>query len=280
MKKFKEFIQEGFDYDFHIQYMRETGLLAVEYKGQVVELSQENIDGLREVLEGGEYINSHDKPKIEIRKVEFNRINIHTIFVEYPDMPPVSITLTLEQVEEILNVAESYTLASEHDFNNLEPFNESFNIPGVRISEITVGLKPADKGHKTMIASYFNTFENYIDVEDAVKHIFKVNDLTGDVLNSNRVQFRVIILGEQEIEETVKNNITNLSISEFYTNLPNSLNIFGINMKPVSFINKDDLKFTFNNILSIDEIVKIITMISGFQYKGDKDGYHIWAKQL
>jgi hypothetical protein len=163
---------------------------------------------------------------------------------------------------------------------NWKQFNESFNIPGVRINEITVGLKPADKGHKNMIATYFNTFENYIDVEDAVKHIFKVNDLTGDILNSNRVQFRVLILGKQEIEETIKNNVSNLSISEFYTNLPNSLNIFGVNVKPVSFINKDDLKYTFDNILTTEELINIITMISGFQYKGEKDGYHIWTKQL
>jgi hypothetical protein len=111
-------------------------------------------------------------------------------------------------------------------------------------------------------------------------HIYKVNDLTGDILNSGRVQFRVLILGKQEIEETVKNNISNLSISEFYTNLPNSLNIFGVNVKPLSFINKEDLKFTFDNILTIEEIAKIVTTISDFQYKGEKDGYYIWTKQI
>lgn len=161
-----------------------------------------------------------------------------------------------------------------------EQFNESFNIPGIKLHEITVGLKPSDKGHKTMIATYFNTFENYIDVEDAVKHVFKVNDLTGDILNSNRVQFRVLILGQQEIEQTVRENITTLSINEFTVNLPDTLNIFGIQMKPISFINTDDLKFTINNILTIEEIIKIITMISGFEYKAEKDGYHIWTKQL
>lgn len=159
-------------------------------------------------------------------------------------------------------------------------FNESFNIPGIRLDEITVGLKSADKGHKTIIASYFNTFENYIDEEDVKKHLFKVNDLTGDILNSNRVQFRVLILGQQEIEETVKNNISNLSIAEFYSNLPNTLNIYGVNVKPISFINKEDLKYTFENILTIDELKKIITVISGFQFKGEKDGYYIWTKQL
>ena len=40
---------------------------------------------------------------------------------------------------------------------NWKQYNESFNIPGVKINEITVGLKPADKGHKAMIASYFNS---------------------------------------------------------------------------------------------------------------------------
>jgi hypothetical protein len=163
---------------------------------------------------------------------------------------------------------------------NWKQFNESFNIPGVRIEEITVGLKPADKGHKAMIASYFNTFENYIDDEDPQKHIYKINDLTGDVLNSGRVQFRVLILGKQEIEETVKNNICNLSISEFYQSLPTTLNIYGINLKPISFINKEDLKGTFDGMLVIDELVKIITMISNFQFKTEKEGYYIWTKKV
>lgn len=163
---------------------------------------------------------------------------------------------------------------------NWKQFNESFTIPGVRINEITVGLKAADKGHKSMIASYFNTFENYIDEEDVKQHLYKVNDLTGDILNSNRVQFRVLILGKQEIEETVKNNISNLSIAEFYSSLPNNLNIYGVNLKPVSFINKEDLKFTFENILTIEEMQKIITVISGFEFKAEKDGYYIWTKQL
>jgi hypothetical protein len=163
---------------------------------------------------------------------------------------------------------------------NWKQFNESFNIPGVRIEEITVGLKPADKGHKDMIASYFNTFENYIDDEDPQKHIYKINDLTGDILNSGRVQFRVLILGKQEIEETVKNNICNLSISEFYQSLPTTLNIYGINLKPISFINKEDLKGTFDGMLVIDELVKIITMISNFQFKTEKEGYYIWTKKV
>lgn len=163
---------------------------------------------------------------------------------------------------------------------NWKQFNESFNIPGVRIEEITVGLKPADKGHKAMIASYFNTFENYIDDEDPQKHIYKINDLTGDILNSGRVQFRVLILGKQEIEETVKNNICNLSISEFYQSLPTTLNIYGINLKPISFINKEDLKETFDGMLVIDELVKIISMISNFQFKIEKDGYYMWTKKV
>jgi hypothetical protein len=163
---------------------------------------------------------------------------------------------------------------------NWKQFNESFNIPGVKIEEITTGLNPADKGHKAMIASYFNTFENYIDDEDLQKHIYKINDLTGDILNSGRVQFRVLILGKQEIEETVKNNISNLSLSEFYSNLPSSLNIYGVNLKPISFINKEDLKVTFDGMLTIEELQKIITMISNFQFKAEKDGYYMWTKQV
>ena len=67
-------------------------------------------------------------------------------------------------------------------------------------------------------------------------------------------------------------------MNEFYSNLPNNINIFGIDIKPISFINKDDLKFTFGNILTIDELKKIITITSGYNYVGEKDGYFIWKK--
>ena len=158
---------------------------------------------------------------------------------------------------------------------------ESLVIPGIKIDEFIKGTQPAGKPQKNLLAVYFNTYENYVDLSDPEKHIFKVNDLTGDILNNGRVQFNVMIFGKDELETTIKSNIADLSIAEFYSNMPNQLNIFGVNIKPISFINKDDLKYSFENILTIEELKRIITSVSGgYFFVGERDGYYIWRKNM
>jgi hypothetical protein len=163
---------------------------------------------------------------------------------------------------------------------NWEQFFESIIIPGIKVDEFLNGIDKADDSLKNVIAGYFNTYEGYIDLEDEDNHIFKVNDLTGDILNNNRVAFTVMILGDEELDKKIKENIVLLSMQEFYSNLPNMLNIYGIDIKPVSFINKDDLEYTFENAITKEEILRIITSSSkGYKYEGEKDGFHLWSKK-
>jgi hypothetical protein len=163
---------------------------------------------------------------------------------------------------------------------NWTQYFESLIIPGLKLDEFLNGLEPAGAAHKNVLAIFFNTYENYVDIDDPQKHIFKVNDLTGDILNNGRVQFSALIYGKQELETVVRNNIVNLSMNEFYSNLPNNINIFGIDIKPVSFIDKEALKFSFENLLTLDELERIITSVSGYSMVGEKDGYYIWRKNL
>jgi len=105
---------------FSVYYSDRVGLLCVEIGDNGVELAKENIIGLEQVFndEIKKYINSHDNPKIEIKKILFDKINIHSYFVD-PKMvneSPVSINLTSEQVEEVLEKSKDYNLASELDF--------------------------------------------------------------------------------------------------------------------------------------------------------------------
>ena len=157
---------------------------------------------------------------------------------------------------------------------------ESLIIPGLKIEEFLSGLDPAGKVHKNVLAMFFNTYENYVDIDDPQKHIFKINDLTGDILNNGRVQFNALIFGQQELESTIRNNIVKLAMNEFYSNLPNNINIYGIDIKPISFIHKEDLEFTFESLLTIDELKRIITAVSGYSSVGERDGYFIWRKNL
>lgn len=163
---------------------------------------------------------------------------------------------------------------------NWSKYFESLVIPGLKLEDFVGGVEPAGKAHKNILSIFFNTYENYVDIDDPQKHIFKVNDLTGDILNNGRVQFNAIVFGKQELESVVRNNIVNLAMNEFYNNLPNNINIFGIDIKPISFIHKDDLKFSFENLLTIDELKRILTAVSGYTFSGERDGYLIWRKNL
>ena len=163
---------------------------------------------------------------------------------------------------------------------NWTQYFESLIIPGLKLDEFVNGVEPAGKGHKNILAIYFNTYENYVDLDDPKKHIFKINDLTGDILNNGRVQFNAMVFGKQELETIVRNNIVSLALNEFYSNLPNNINIFGIDIKPISFVHKDDLKFSFENLLTIDELERIITSVSGYSFVGERDNYYIWRKNL
>lgn len=162
---------------------------------------------------------------------------------------------------------------------NWKQYFESIMIPGIKIDEFIIDIDKADNGYKNVLAGFYNTYENYIDIEDADKHIFKINDLTGDILNNNRVAFNAMVFEENQLQEKIKENITLLSMQEFYSNLPNMINIYGIDIKPISFINKDDLEYTFNEAITKQETIKIISQSSGYKYEGEKDGFHIWSKK-
>lgn len=157
---------------------------------------------------------------------------------------------------------------------------ESLIIPGIKIDDFLSGIEPAGKTHKNILSIFYNTYEDYVDIDDPQKHIFKINDLTGDILSNGRTQFNSMIFGKEELETTIRNNIVNKCMEEFYSNLPNNLNIYGIDIKPISFINKDDLKFTFENLLTIEELKRIITASSGYTFSGERDNYLIWRKNI
>jgi len=162
---------------------------------------------------------------------------------------------------------------------NWEQYFESIIIPNIKIDEFITGVERTNKGYINILSSFYNTNETYVDVIDTDKHIFKINDLTGDILNNNRVTFTSMVFEDNQIEEIIKNNIVSLSMQEFYSNIPNMLNIYGIDIKPVSFINKDDLNFTISESLTKFEIIRILSHSSGYHYDSEVDGYHIWSKK-
>lgn len=151
-----------------------------------------------------------------------------------------------------------------------------FQIPNVKLEEFLYNIKLANKNHKATILTKYRTFDQYVDLLDKKKHLFKINDLSGDILNSERVVFKCYIFDKEDIE-LIKDNIITFSMSEFYSDIPDSLDIFGIKMKPIAFMDKDAVKTTFEQTITFDQTITIISDLSKFKYEGELNGNFIWS---
>jgi len=149
-------------------------------------------------------------------------------------------------------------------------------LPVMKIDEILDDVTQVTNDTlKRVLVSFYKTYADYIDLNDKKKHTFKVHDMVGDIMNNNRVSFDVCIFEKGDLER-ITENLIDFAIGEFHNELPNSLNIFGIDMKPSSFINKDDIKEVFAGIFIPEEVVKIITNILGYKYAGQFNDFYIW----
>jgi len=178
---------------------------------------------------------------------------------------------------------ESFTKNEPNDIMKPKNFKDYLHIneiklPVMRLDEILDDIGNAGNTHKKVIATFFKTYVDYIDLVDNKKHHFKINDMSGDIMGNNRVTFDAIIFKNNEIQ-SIENNIIKYALGEFYSQIPDTLNIFDIQLKPMSFINKTDLMEVFKNMLTFEQTINIITNITGFNYDGEMGDFFIWSKK-
>lgn len=162
-------------------------------------------------------------------------------------------------------------------FNKLEPLNE-MKIPVMKIDELLDSVSNARSSHKYVIAALYKIPQDYIDFTNKKKHHFKVNDMRGDVLGNSRVVFDVYVFDDNDII-TINDNIIDYCVEDFMNQLPENLNVFGINISPMSFIDKEELKKTFEMTINLEETKRIIGEILDFEYEMKIDNFHIWSNK-
>lgn len=154
--------------------------------------------------------------------------------------------------------------------------SESFTMPNIRLEEFLHNISHADKICKTAAASFFTTFEAYIDIIEPVTHLLKVNDLRGDVMNNNRVIIKTYVFSNDDLQ-TIRTNIVNFCLNEFYNEIPNSIDIFGIMVKPISYINKEQTRQLFDTNITLEMSTRIVADCTKFNYEGTKNNFHFWS---
>ncbi len=160
-------------------------------------------------------------------------------------------------------------------FTEWNPLNQ-FQVPNVKLDEFFYNIKLAIPKYKKILIDYYKSYDQYIDLMDKKKHLYKINDLSGDILGSERVVFKCMIFDKEDIEN-IRENLVTYALSEFYGDIPDSVDIFGIKLKPLSFIDKDALKYTFQQTITFDTTLNVISTLGEMTYENEFNGYYIWS---
>lgn len=160
-------------------------------------------------------------------------------------------------------------------FTEWSSLNE-FQIPNVKLDEFFYNIKLAASKYTKILVDYYKSYEQYIDLTDKRKHLYKVNDLTGDILGTERVVFKCMIFDKEDVEN-IRENLVTYAMSEFYSELPDMIDVFGIQVKPLSFIDKEAVKYSFQQTITFDTTLNVISTLGNMTYENEFNGYYIWS---
>lgn len=153
-------------------------------------------------------------------------------------------------------------------------------IPLIKIDAILDNVDQTTTNvYKKVLVTQYKTYIEYIDLVDKKKHHFKINDVSGDIMRTNKITFDCIIFNTNDLD-TIKKNIVKYCIGEFISQLPDTLNIFGIDLKPSSFVNKKDLEDSFENTINQQEVINAIQYITGLNYETKLQDFFIWSNKV
>lgn len=130
------------------------------------------------------------------------------------------------------------------------------------------GIEKADIKMEKVLADHFDTNLGSIDIIDADKHIFKLEDWEGD-------DWKVIIYSSEEIELIKSNMIDHLydEISKKEVELVNNISI-----SLSKIVNKDNFNDKMNGIFTKSFLNDTITgcLDNDFKFKSEVNNYFIW----
>lgn len=128
-----------------------------------------------------------------------------------------------------------------------------------------------------ILASYFKTKEDYIELKNKDYCLYTITDFKTDIMKNNRVKMDVLLLADFQIEK-MKDNVTRKVITGIYEQIPQDVEYMGILVKPHTILDKEKLKDSIESIVD-KHILNIISSVTKYQYE-DKYGesYHIWKK--
>lgn len=180
--------------------------------------------------------------------------------------------------------SEIETMKLQKESNTVTKFNEfkedSIN-EAVDYSDLTAEYLFNDIGFANddidILADYFKTKEDYIEVKNQDYCVYTMSDFKTDITKNNRVKMDVLFLADFQIEKMI-NNVTRKIISGIYEKIPQDVEYMGILVKPHTIMDKEKLKESVDTIVE-KNILNIISTVTNYKYEAKHgDNYHIWKK--
>jgi len=176
--------------------------------------------------------------------------------IETMELQKENLTITKFSEFDIQNEAVDYKdLTAEYLFNDIGFANDDMDI----------------------LAQFFKTKEDYIEVKDKDYCVYTITDFKTDILKNNRVKMDVLLLANFQLEK-MKENVTRKILSGIYEQIPQEVQYMGILVKPHTIMDKAKLKESVNSIVD-KNIISVVSNVTKYNYVQEYgDGYHIWKK--
>jgi len=174
---------------------------------------------------------------------------------------------------------ETMKLQKENKITKFSEFDTQNE--GIDYKDLTAEYLFDDIGYANddmdILAQFFKTKEDYIEVQDKDYCVYSVTDFKTDIMKNNRVKMDVLLLANFQLDK-MKDNVTRKILSGVYEKIPQDVEYMGILVKPHTIMDKAKLKESVDSIVD-KNIVSIVSNVTKYEYVQEYgDGYHIWKK--
>lgn len=137
------------------------------------------------------------------------------------------------------------------------------------INESTFEIGKSTVEHEKVLADFFNSSLGHIDIKDADKHSYVVNDF-GDKISC-------IIYSEDELKDIQKKLIEESFVLATKKSIVIDNYTPYVHLKLEDIISEDKFKESYKSQLSQEKLIQIVSQILDAKYKKEFKGYHIWT---
>lgn len=161
-------------------------------------------------------------------------------------------------------------------YTEFEDLNESIDYSNLNVSYLfdNIGYATDDMD---ILASYFNTSPDYIEVKNKDYCLYEVTDFRTNVSRNNRTRTTVLLLADFQMEH-MRDNVIRKVLNGVYEKIPVEVEYMGILVKPHTILNKETLKESVKPIVD-KNIVDIVSGVTGYKFQEKYGNFYIWKKE-